>query len=215
MWEGYSLITAVRFWNKKRRCDAFNLLLHFSQKPWYTAYEVRAVQFRPFVYDAMNQRVPVAIEPMTPQDAATTTKEPRWQTDWTNEYISKGKFDIYGLKTQIGELVALGAYEISEDVVAVHIVYMESQAQSNPTICERPKYHGIGRALIAYGIKLSVDAGFNGDVTLDAKTPELARHYERDFGALLIPGRERGAAPRYLICDEAARDIFVSYLEEG
>ena len=167
------------------------------------------------VYDAMNQQVPVAIEPMTPQDAATTTKEPRWQTDWTSEYISKGKFDIYGLKTQIGELVALGAYEISEDVVTVHIVYMESQAQSNPTLCERPKYHGIGRALIAYGIKLSVDAGFNGDVTLDAKTPELARHYERDFRALLIPGRERGAAPRYLICDEAARDIFVSYLEEG
>ena len=92
---------------------------------------------------------------------------------------------------------------------------MESQAQSNPTLCERPKYRGIGRALIAYGIKLSVDAGFNGDVTLDAKTPELARHYERDFGALLIPGRKRGAAPRYLICDEAARDIFVSYLEEG
>ena len=173
------------------------------------------MQFRPFVYDAMNQQVPVAIEPMTPQDAATTTKEPRWQTDWTSEYISKGKFDIYGLKTQIGELVALGAYEISEDVVTVHIVYMESQAQSNPTLCERPKYRGIGRALIAYGIKLSVDAGFNGDVTLDAKTSELARHYEQDFGALLIPGRERGAAPRYLICDEAARDIFVSYLEEG
>ena len=143
---------------------------------------------------------------MTPQDAATTTKEPRWQTDWTSEYISKGKFDAYGLKTRVGELVTLGAYDI---------VYMESQAQSNPTLCERPKYRGIGRALIAYGIKLSVDAGFNGDVTLDAKTSELARHYEQDFGALLIPGRERGAAPRYLICDEAARDIFVSYLEEG
>ena len=64
---------------------------------------------------------------MTPQDAATTTKEPRWQTDWTSEYISKGKFDVYGLKTRVGELVALGAYEISEDVVTVH---MESQAQS-------------------------------------------------------------------------------------
>ena len=60
--------------------------------------------------------------------------------------------------------MALGVYEISEDVVTVHIVYMESQAQSNPTLCERPKYRGIGRALIAYGIKLSVDAGFNGDV---------------------------------------------------
>ena len=103
--------------------------------------------------------------------------------------------------------MALGAYEISEDVVTVHVVYMGSQAQSDSTLCKRPKYHGIGRALIACGIKLSVDAGFNGDVTLDVKTPELARHYERDFGELLIPGRESGAAPRYLIYDEAARDI--------
>ena len=67
------------------------------------------MQFRPFVYDAMNQQVPVAIEPMIPQDAATTTKEPRWQTDWTSEYISNSKFDIYGLKTWAGELVALDA----------------------------------------------------------------------------------------------------------
>lgn len=50
--------------------------------------------------------------------------------------------------------MALGTYEISEDVVTVHIVYMERQAQSNPTLCERPKYHGIGRVLIAYGIFL-------------------------------------------------------------
>ena len=87
------------------------------------------MQFRPFVYDATNQQVPIVIEPMTQQDAATTTREPRWQTDWTSEYISKGKFEIYGLKTQVGELVALGAYEISEDMVPVHIVYMESQAR--------------------------------------------------------------------------------------
>lgn len=86
-------------------------------------------QFRPLVYDDANQQEPVVIEPMTPQDAATTTKKPRWQTDWTSEYISKGKFDAYGLKTRVGELVALGAYEISEDVVTVHIVYMESQAR--------------------------------------------------------------------------------------
>lgn len=51
----------------------------------------------------------MAIEPMTPQDAATTTKEPRWQTDWTSEYISNSKFDIYGLKTWAGELVGLDA----------------------------------------------------------------------------------------------------------
>ena len=100
------------FGMKKHDCVSLNLPLHFLQKLWYTAYEVRTVQFRPFVYDAMDQQVPVVIEPMTLQDAATTTKEPRWQTDWPGEYISKGKFDVYGLKTQIGELVALGAYEI-------------------------------------------------------------------------------------------------------
>ena len=93
MWEGYSLITAVRFWNKKRRCDAVNLLLHFSQKPWYTAYEVRAVQFRPFVYDAMNQRVPVAIEPMTPQDAALTDRAPVWQTALASEYLADENYE--------------------------------------------------------------------------------------------------------------------------
>lgn len=77
-----------------------------------------------------------------------------------------------------------------------------------------PKYRGIGRALVAYGIKLSVDAGFNGDVTLDAKTPELAQHYEQDFGAVRLPGRGAGVTPRYLICDEAAQRIFTDYLEE-
>ena len=71
------------------------------------------MQFRPFVYDATNQQVPIVIEPMTQQDAATTTREPRWQTDWTSEYISKGKFEIYGLKTQVVELVSCGAYDIS------------------------------------------------------------------------------------------------------
>ena len=33
------------------------------------------MQFRPSVYDAADQQVPIVIEPMTPQDAATTTTE--------------------------------------------------------------------------------------------------------------------------------------------
>ena len=57
------------------------------------------MQFRPFVYDATNQQVPVAIKPIEPQDAATTIKEPRQQTDRTSEYVSNSKFDIYGLNT--------------------------------------------------------------------------------------------------------------------
>lgn len=172
-------------------------------------------RFELFVWDRTGKKVPAKVLRATREDLETTVTAPVWQTDWTSEYIAEDRFEIYAMKTRIGELMALGAYEIEEDVVAVHIVYMEGQAQSNPTLCKGPKYRGIGRALVAFGIKLSVDAGFNGDVTLDAKTPELEEHYKRDFGAFLIPGRKSGAAPRYLICDEAAIEIFTSYLEEG
>jgi len=176
---------------------------------------VNVARFELFVWDRLGKKVPAKALRATREDLEFTVASPVWQTDWTTEYIVESGFEIYALKTKQGELVALGAYGIEENVVAVHIVYMESQAQSNPTLCKEPKYRGIGRALVAYGIKLSVDAGFNGDVTLDAKTPELAKHYEQNFGALLIPGRKSGAAPRYLICDEAAINIFTSYLEEG
>lgn len=76
------------------------------------------MEFKLFVYDRMKQRVSVTVEPMTQQDAARTSEEPKWQTDWNSEYIAQSGFDIYALKTQAGELIALGAYEISEDVIA-------------------------------------------------------------------------------------------------
>ena len=56
-----------------------------------------------------------------------------------------------------------------------------------------------------------MDHGFGGDVVLEAKTPELAQHYERDFGAVKLPTFS-SSAPRFLIADEAAKHIFFSYL---
>lgn len=196
--------------------DLHGASLVFCGFLWYTKKgAVSVARFELFVWNREGKKVPAQALRATRMDLETTLAAPTWQTNWTTKYIMESGFDIYALKTKVGELVALGAYEIGEDVVAVHIVYMESQAESNPTLCKEPRYRGIGRALVAYGIKLSVDAGFNGDVTLDAKTPELAKHYERDFGAIPLPGRGNGSAPRYLICDEAAIDIFTSYLEEG
>ena len=77
---------------------------------------------------------------------------------------------------------------------------------------EKRKYRGIGRLLIAFGIKLSVDNGFGGDVVLEAKTTKLAEHYAKDFGAVKLPSLS-SAAPRFIIADEAAKRIFFSYLE--
>ncbi len=53
--------------------------------------------------------------------------------------------------------------------------------------------------------------GLQGDVVLEAKTSDLARHYERDFGAVRLPMFE-SSTPRYLIADEAAKRIFFTYL---
>ena len=169
-------------------------------------------RFVPFIVDAGdNQKIGVQITRMKKTDAAQTEKEPHWQTSWMSEYIQSNSFEKYALKTADGELVALAAYEILENDVMVHITYIESQPQSNPTIVgQARKYHGIGRVLIAYGIKLSIDHACGGTVTFEAKVPELAEHYVQNYGASPLPSF--GGAPRYELSGEAAMKVFVMYL---
>lgn len=169
------------------------------------------MQFRPFVLDQAGQQVPVTIRPMTASDAKSTNLPPVWQTSWTSEYLADPHFKKYAAKAN-DKLIALGAYEIQKRLLIIHIVYMEAHPESNPTMDNgNPQYTGIGRLMIAYGIKLSIDNGFAGDVVLEAKTGELARHYERDFGAVALPSFNP-SAPRYLIADEAAKQIFFTYI---
>ena len=169
------------------------------------------MQFIPFVYDKSHTHISVSIEPMTLSNAEATNDQPLWQTSWTSEYLSDPRFEKYAAKAG-EELIALGAYEILKNSLVVHIAYIEAHPASTPTLDGgKAKYFGIGRLMIAYGIKLSIDNGFAGDVILEAKTTELARHYERDFGAVRLPTFEF-SAPRYLIADEAAKRIFFTYL---
>jgi len=175
------------------------------------------MKFQPFVtrvYD--NAHILTTILPAADTELQKTTLSPAWRTDWTSDYIQQSNALIYAQKTESGELVGLAAYEILKEIVAVSIVYMESEPGSGPEIVrENRNYRNIGRAFIAFGIKLSIDHGFNGDITFFAKTPELAEHYERDFEAIRVPSRGViDSAPRYLICDDAAQSIFEIYLEE-
>ena len=170
------------------------------------------MRFVPHIFDKSGNRIDVVIAPMKATDAARTDTEPKWQTSWASEYISSEAFDKYAVKLG-DELIALGAYEILQSSVVVHIVYMEAHPESNPTIAgKNRKYFGIGRLLIAQGIKISIDNGLRGDVVLEAKTTELAEHYERDFGAVKLPIFSADAS-RFLIADDAAKNIFFSYLE--
>ena len=169
------------------------------------------MEFKPFIYNAMQEQIPVSIAPMTDEDAQKTNSA--WQTSWVSDYLSDPCLEKYAAKLD-EELIALGAYEILENALVVHIAYMEAQPESNPTLDSgNPKYTGIGRLMIALGIKLSIDNGFAGDVILEAKTTALAKHYEKDFGAILLPTFQ-SSAPRYLIADDAAKQIFLTYLSE-
>ena len=177
------------------------------------------MQFRPYVKLASSDEiVEVSVESATLDDLAATSRNPKWQTDWTGDYLSDPDFDKYSVKAPDGELIALAAYQIVGHSAFVYIVYAESAPHSNPTQAARAerKYSGIGRLLISYGIKYSIDHGCRGDVLFEAKTDELARHYEADFGAKRVASITSGGPKRYMLADNDAWKKFSQYLvKEG
>ena len=173
--------------------------------------------FNPFVIQSSDgAKVPAKILPATDMDIAETHSQPLWQTDWDSAYLQNDAIQKYALKTAEDELVALGAYQISGHHAYVYIVYLESAPHSNPTITievER-KYYGVGAAMIAFGIKYSIDHGCRGDVVFEAKTDALAKHYAEDFHALPIPGASAAGPRRFMLADEDAWNLFSKYLSE-
>lgn len=173
--------------------------------------------FSPYIFRSCDaEKIKVQIVPATQQDLASTKEKPTWQTDWESEYLADPSVDKFAMKLQDGMLVALGAYQVSGRKAYVYILYVESAPDSNPTITppEHREYYGIGEALIAFGIKYSIDSGCRGDVLFDAKTDELARHYARDFGAKQILSAFSGGPKRFMLADEDAWNLFSKYLIE-
>lgn len=95
-----------------------------------------------------------------------------------------------------GELVALVEYKAMDGVVHVRVAHIEES-----------QYLGIERVLVAFGIKLSADSGFNGDVTFETGVSELP-------GAIQISSYEN-VSPRYCISGKVAMSIFETYLKKG
>ena len=175
--------------------------------------------FSPYVLQKSNHAcIHVEILPATAEDMDSTRREPRWQTNWTSAYLSNPAVEKYTMKAPDGELIALGAYQITGRKAYVYIIYAESAPHSNPTMESKHvrKYYGIGAALIAFGIKFSIDHGCRGDVVFEAKTDELAKHYTEDFHARQIPSVSYGGPKRFMLADEDAWRLFSRYLtEEG
>lgn len=157
--------------------------------------------------------IPVAAEirEATPFDYKKTVED-QWQTSWLSDFIQEEKLEKYALEiAATGELIGLGAYRDMPEGVLVYVEYIESAPHSNPTLASQRKYKGIGSALLAYGIQLSIDYGYGGAIYLKAKTSEIRKHYIQDFGAIPFSRID----PYLLLIDgEAARELFSQYLKE-
>lgn len=140
------------------------------------------------------------------------TIEDQWQTSWLTDFIQDKALEKYALKiATTGELIGLGAYRDMPEGILVYVEYIESAPHSNPTLATRRKYSGIGAALLAYGIQLSIDRGYGGAIYLKAKTSEIREHYIRDLGAIPFSRLD----PYLLLIDgEAARELFSQYFKE-
>ena len=158
-----------------------------------------------------NTPIPAVICPAAWRDSQKTENK-HWQTSWLSKFIQQDALEKNALELRESkELVGLGAYRNVPEGVLVAVEYIESSPDSNPTQTNSRKFRGIGAALLAFGIQLSIDCGYGGAIYLKAKTSELREHYIRDFGAIPFSHTD----PFMLLIDgDAARNLFSLFLEE-
>ena len=108
------------------------------------------------------------------------------------------------------------SYELDEKGLAVEILYVESARHSNANLLRAEGGHkrcyGIAKALFAYAVQISFDAGSDGVLVFKAKTSGLLDYYARAFGA------RRAAAYdpfRMIIWEDAAERIIAEFRRDS
>lgn len=163
-----------------------------------------------FVRDAhLENKISAIVRPAAKQDLVATRN---WQTRWETPFAAKLPNKVALFRADNGELLGLMSYELDEKTLAVEIIYMESARHSNANLLHaeggHKRYYGIAKALFAYAVQMSLDAGFDGVLVFKAKTSELLDYYEREFGA------RRAAAYdpfRMIIWEDAAERIIEEF----
>lgn len=160
---------------------------------------------------ATDKQISASIRKVSGSDFEKTAHE-NWQTDWRTDYIQDAALEKYALELEATkELVGLAAYRDMPEGVLVYVEYMESAPTANPTLSDERKYAGIGAALLAFGIQLSIDYGYGGAIYLKAKTTQLREHYMNIYGVIPFSRFD----PYLLLIDgEAAKSLFGQCLKE-
>lgn len=130
-----------------------------------------------------------------------------WQTSWTAA-LALGLPNEVAL--QRGKLLGLMSYELDEKGLAVEILYVENVHDSSAKLLHHAEggHNRYAKALFAYVVQISLDAGFDGVVVFKAKTSDLVDYYMRAFGA------RRAAAYdpfRMIIWEDAAEQIATEF----
>lgn len=163
-----------------------------------------------FVKDAVSDnKIPTVVRPANSQDLASTRN---WQTSWCTLFAAQLPNKVALCRMDNRELLGLMSYELDEKSLAVEIIYMESARHSNANLLHAEggykRYYGIAKALFAYAVQVSLDAGFDGVLVFKAKTSDLLDYYAREFGA------RRAAAYdpfRMIIWEDAAEKIIAEF----
>ena len=167
-----------------------------------------------FVRDAASGgKVPVAVNAVTEEDLLSTKD---WQTSWTTAFALGLSNKVALRRADDGELLGLMSYELDEKGLAVEAIYMESARHSNANLLHaeggHKRYYGIAKAMFAYAVQVSLDAGFDGVLVFKAKTSELLDYYVWEFGAR----RATVYDPfRMIIWEDAAERIIAEFRRDS
>lgn len=167
-----------------------------------------------FVVDAdSGKKIATVVREASEQDLAATRT---WQTSWETSFAVELPNKVALHRADDGELLGLMSYALDEKGLAVEIIYMESARHSNENLLHaeggHKRYYGIAKALFAYAVQVSLDAGFDGVLVFKAKTSKLLDYYVRTFGA------RRAAAYdpfRMIIWEDAAERIIEEFRRDS
>jgi len=163
-----------------------------------------------FVWNkSMTEKIPAKVVPASNEDFSHTAN---WQTHWTTQAVSEMPNKVALRRIDNEELLGLMSYDLNEKGLAVEVIYIESAGHSNANLLRQSggqkKYIGIAKALFAYAIKVSIEAGFGGVLYFRAKTTELREYYMKEFGAVPLGQYDPF---RMIIWEDAAEEILTEY----
>lgn len=115
------------------------------------------------------------IEIITKDDWKEIAKSKQFKFDWTKEK----KHVIYGLKIVLNNKI-LGLVAI-KDIPKEYRIHIELIENSRSNIGKEKEYDFIAGCMIAYVCELSFGKGYDGFVSLKAKT-ELVNLYQKKYG---------------------------------